>query len=83
VPAEYVPWLRMKVDDLPPRDYWQTAQEDLELCTAIQQAVRAGEARADTEAREQREQDRKKAEQVRNQRPDAAAVGRLRERMGG
>ena len=79
VPSEYVPWMRMKIDDLPPREYWATAQEDIELCSAIQQAVRTGEDRADAEARAEREREREKAERERKER---AVQERLRSQMG-
>lgn len=80
MPAEYVDWYRMKVDDLPPREYWATAQEDMELATAIQQAVRQGERRADDEERQARENERKRAEQEKREK---ASLERLRARAGG
>lgn len=60
----------MKVDDLPPREYWATAVEDIEVATILQNARHRGEERAETEERQRKERERKAAE----------AQQRLRER---
>lgn len=65
VPMEYVPWFRMNVTDLSPREYWSTAQEDMELCLLIQHAVQMGEMRADEEARKAQKEKQDKAERER------------------
>lgn len=62
---EYVPWFRMNVTDLSPREYWSTAQEDMELCLLIQHAVQKGEMRADEEARKAQKEKQDKAERER------------------
>ena len=57
----------MKIDDLPPRDYWQMAQEDLEIASALQEARYRGERRADDEARQQRRDRERAAEREKRQ----------------
>lgn len=41
-PDEYLDYLRMRVGDLTPNEYWETSRYDYETAIAVQQAWRDG-----------------------------------------
>lgn len=66
-PDELIPWLRMSVEKLTPREYWATSQYDVDMCIAVKAAYREGVEAASADhkrAEDQRREDAERLEQL-------------------